>query len=130
MNYKILILFISLSSCITKNHQLAGEYENNPKMSIWDKANMYLFGIVKPISIINLNLFEDSTFMYKDCGDPKFGKWTTEGNELILNYEYFLHNNNLSDTVFYSDSLYEKMKISGNKIIDKYKNTRIVFMKK
>lgn len=133
MGYKILMMLFSLSSCVPNSHQLAGEYENNPKLSIWDKVEMVLFRQYKPVSIINLQLFEDSTFMLTDCSEIQYGKWSSSETDIIFYYDFYVKRDNISDTIFYdyNDNLYAKMKIKGNTLIEILNdNMTIVYIKK
>ena len=77
----LLIITLSILTSCTSKVELVGKYETNAPFL--ERAFWYLQGARKfPIS--KLELRSDSTYTQKWCGSPKEGKWTIQGDKLVL----------------------------------------------
>lgn len=133
MIYRILFFFLIISSCSPKRYELIGEYENKPKLNIYHKIDMLIFNRKYIVSNLNLQLFQDSTFRYTDCGHSSYGKWKTKNDELLFYIDFYHAIKDNRDTIYVDsdDHLFTTMKIKGNKLIEKPdENVYIILLKK
>jgi len=85
MKYIVLYLFLFiLSSCVSnKNKVLFGEYESKKYNAFQD---FYMFKISKETYIkgTKLFLYQDSTYIEKNCGNTLTGKWYLQNDTIIM----------------------------------------------